>query len=80
MSAPDSALHDPRPEYIRSLIDLSGLTRAAIAARLGISESMVYAYIASDDSPRYRPAPYLVQYALEGLAEALSTSTDGMLG
>lgn len=65
MAKPDSHLHDPRPEYIRSLIIKSGLTQSEAAERIGVSGRMMRYYLSEDD--RSTLAPYVVQYALECL-------------
>ncbi|HEU4982047.1 MAG TPA: helix-turn-helix transcriptional regulator [Acidobacteriaceae bacterium] len=66
---PDASHHDPRPEYLRALIAQAGLSQREAARRIGVSERMMRYYVA-DASADHRPAPYLVQYALEGLAQA----------
>ena len=62
---PDATQHDPRPEYLRELIDKAGLSQREAARRIGISERVMRYYVA-DNSDRL--APYPVQYALERLA------------
>lgn len=62
---PDPSRHDPRPEYIRALITQAGVSQQEAARRLGISARMMRYYVAEDDN---RPAPYVVQFALECLA------------
>lgn len=64
---PDASKHDPRPEYIRALLANAGLSQRQGAVVLGISERMMHYYCA-DPSGDQRPAPYLVQFALECLA------------
>lgn len=64
---PDATRHDPRPEYIRALIEQAGLSQRAAATRIGVSYRMMRYYCAQDGADQ-RPAPYLVQYALEQLA------------
>lgn len=66
MARPNAAQHDPRPEYIRELLDRAGMTQDGAAARIGISERMMRYYVADGDANK--PAPYLVQFALECLA------------
>ena len=78
--APNAArLHDPRPEYIRALLDDANLTQPEAAKRLGISERMLRYYLTDELSEQWRPAPYLVQYALEVLAQRIQPSTGGDL-
>lgn len=62
---PDASLHDPRPEYLRALIEKAGLSQREAARRIGVSERMMRYYVAEAD---HRDAPYPVQYALEKLA------------
>lgn len=65
---PDSSKHDPRPEYIRALLDRAGLSQIEAARRLGIGERTMRYYVADPHRGEYRPATYPVQYALECLA------------
>lgn len=63
---PDASLHNPSPEYLRALLDRAGVSQREAARRIGISERMMRYYLASAAAD-HRPAPYVVQYALEGL-------------
>lgn len=65
---PDASLHDPRPEYLRALLQRAGVSQREAARRLGISERVMRYYLA-DESADHRPAPYPVQFALEAMAE-----------
>ena len=65
---PNASKHDPRPDSLRSLLDAANLTQREAARRLGISERTMRYYLADPSSQNYRPAPYVVQYALEQLA------------
>lgn len=62
---PDASQHDPRPEYLRALLEQAGLSQREAARRIGISERVMRYYVAGE-----RVAPYPVQYALQMLAEA----------
>lgn len=64
---PDATRHDPRPEYLRALLDQAGISQREAARRIGISERMMRYYLA-DASADHRPAPYPVQFAIESLA------------
>lgn len=64
---PNSSLHDPRPEYLRALIDKAGLSQREAARRIGVSERMMRYYLA-DETADHRPAPYPVQFAIESLS------------
>ncbi|MFT4178270.1 MAG: helix-turn-helix transcriptional regulator [Thermomonas sp.] len=64
---PDASGHDPRQEYLRSLLVDAGLSQREAARRIGVSERMMRYYLA-DESADHRPAPYVVQFALEELA------------
>ncbi|MFS8372439.1 XRE family transcriptional regulator [Xanthomonas campestris pv. armoraciae] len=66
---PDAALHDPRPEYLRALIEQSGLSQRQAAERIGISERLMRYYLVAAGHDSYRAAPYPVQFALEHLAD-----------
>jgi hypothetical protein len=65
---PDASLHDPRPEYLRALLDDAGMSQHEAAARIGISARLLRYYLASETATERRVAPYPVQYALEQLA------------
>lgn len=67
---PDASKHDPSPEYLRALLDRAGVSQREAARKIGVSERVVRYYLAPTDSPGYRPAPYVVQYALEMLARS----------
>lgn len=62
---PDATNHDPRPEYLRALIEQAGLSQRDAARRIGISERVMRYYLSDADE---RAAPYPVQFALECLA------------
>lgn len=64
---PDATLHDPRPDYLRALLDQAGLSQREAARRIGVSERMMRYYVARTDSCGHRAAPYVVQFALESL-------------
>lgn len=66
---PDATRHDPRPEYLRALLERAGVTQRQAARLLGVSERMMRYYVAADGGD-YRAAPYTVQYCLEALAAA----------
>lgn len=66
---PDSLLHNPDPAYLRGLLSDAGLSQREAARRIGISERVMRYYLAPE-SADHRPAPYVVQYALEGLTRA----------
>lgn len=67
--SPDSTKHDPRPEYLRALLDRAGLSQREAARRIGVSERMMRYYLA-DDAADHRDAPYPVQFAIESLAKS----------
>jgi len=62
MPKPDIDLHNPSPDYLRSLIEGAGLSQRGVARTIGISERQLRYYLVG----RY-PCPYIVQYAIEGL-------------
>jgi len=62
---PDATKHNPSPDYLRALLDRAGVSQREAARRIGVSERMMRYYLADADN---RPAPYVVQYALESLA------------
>lgn len=63
---PDSAKHNPDPDYLRALLEKAGLTQRAAAEAIGISPRLLRYYLTDRDGD-YREAPYPVQYALERL-------------
>lgn len=67
---PDAQKHDPRPEYLRALIEQAGLSQRAAARRIGISARVMRYYVATDPT-KSRPAPYPVQFCLEVLAHVI---------
>ena len=64
---PDASRHKPDPAYLRGLVASSGMSQRAAAERLGISPRLLRYYLSMGADNR--PAPYLVQYALERLAK-----------
>jgi hypothetical protein len=66
---PDASRHNPRPEYLRALLDQAGVSQREAARRIGISERLLRYYVAPEHAEDRRVAPYPVQYALERLAE-----------
>lgn len=66
---PDASKRNPSPEYLRALLERAGLSQREAARRIGVSERMMRYYLAPQ-SADYRPAPYVVQFALESLAPA----------
>lgn len=64
---PDASLHNPDPAYLRGLLDRAGVSQREAAARIDISERMMRYYLAPEEAD-HRPAPYIVQYALERMA------------
>lgn len=70
-SAPDAArYYNPDPDYLRQLVDRSGLSQRECARRLGIADRNgdCRSFRAYLDAGSGRPAPYLVQVGLELLA------------
>ena len=61
---PDVTKHNPDPEYIRELLDRIGLDSRPLAEILGIESRNIRHYRSGK-----RECPYLVQFALECLAE-----------
>lgn len=65
---PDASHYDPRPDYLRLLVERSGLSQRQAAARIGISQRSMRYYLAPESAADRRVAPYPVQYAIEQLA------------
>lgn len=65
---PDASRHRPDPAYLRSLVERSGLSQVECARRIDVNPSTLRKYLATGTRTA-ASAPYLVQYALERLAE-----------
>ena len=59
---PNAKQYDPRPEYLAELVKSTGMTRAALANRLGYDERTLRKWLNGE-----RQFPYSVQFALECL-------------
>ncbi len=68
---PDATRHNPDPAYLRGLLLAAGVSQREAARRIGVSERMMRYYLA-DAAADHRPAPYVVQYALESLSSPRS--------
>lgn len=68
---PDATKHNPSPEYLRALLARAGISQREAARRIGVSERVMRYYLAPE-SADYRPAPYVVQFALESLPRSKS--------
>jgi len=66
---PDATKHNPSPDYLRALLDRAGVSQREAARRIGLSERVMRYYLAPE-SADYRPAPYVVQFALESLSRS----------
>lgn len=66
---PNASNHNPEPHYLRGLIEQAGISQREAARLLGVSDRMIRYYLADEGSEQHRAAPYLVQFALESLAE-----------
>lgn len=69
--APDAARHNPEVEYLRGLIELTGMSQRAVADRVGIGHRLLKYYLTTPGQGKeHRVAPYPVQFALEALARS----------
>ncbi len=59
---PDASRYDPRPEYLAELIGSTGLTQAALAARIGVDERTIRRWLSGQRQFNYRD-----QFAIECL-------------
>lgn len=66
---PNAENYKRDPQYLRGLIEQSGLSQRKAARLIGIDERLMRAYLASPDLKSAREAPYAVQFCLECLAE-----------
>ncbi len=64
MALPNAEDHNPDPDYMRSLVEASGLSQRKAAAQIGVGERTMRAWLAGDQS-----FPYAAQYAMEQLAK-----------
>lgn len=70
-AVPDASLHDPSVDYLRGLVEISGMTQRAVAERIGIGHRLLKYYLTTPGQGKERRvAPYPVQFALEALARA----------
>lgn len=67
--SPDAARHNPDPDYLRSLIENSGLSQAKCAALIGVDLRLLKRYLQRDRGDGSAVCRYPVQYCLEALAE-----------
>lgn len=63
---PDPSKHDPRPEYLRALVERAGISQQEAARQVGISYRMMRYYLST--AADHRDAPYKIQFLLESLA------------
>lgn len=62
-------LYNPNPDYLRELIEKTGLTQNEIARLVGVSTRTMRSYLTFPDKSTYQQAPYAVQFAIECLAQ-----------
>jgi hypothetical protein len=70
MAKPDVMNHMPNPHYLRTLIEVSGLSQQEAARRIGIDPRTMRGYLSLKKRSR-NTMPYVVQFALEGLASVV---------
>jgi transcriptional regulator with XRE-family HTH domain len=69
MCKPDAQIHhNTNPDYLRQLLEATGLSQRAVARRIGVSDRVLRYYLSDPDSDTWRPMPYPEQYAIEALA------------
>ncbi len=68
MMTPDATKHNPDPDYLRGLVEQSGMTQRAVARLIGIDERLFRMYLANRQAKSALDAPYPVQFCLEALA------------
>lgn len=69
MNKPDASTHNPSPHYLRGVLDQAGISQREAATMLGLSDRVIRYYLSDTTSPSHRPAPYVVQFAIECLAD-----------
>lgn len=80
MKPPAIENHNPDPKYLRGLISRikdrslfygDNPSIRAVSRRIGVSPRSMQKYLSSSAESRHQ-APYVVQYALEGLSKGLN--------
>ena len=66
MNSPNPKSYNPNPEYLRGLVERSGLSQRECARRIGLSDRAMRYYLSGERKPMYA-----VQYALEVLASGV---------
>lgn len=66
---PDATNHNPSPHYLRDVLKQAGISQRKAALALGVSDRVLRYYMSDTSSPTYRPAPYVVQFAIECLSK-----------
>ncbi|KAA8702450.1 MULTISPECIES: helix-turn-helix domain-containing protein [Pseudomonas fluorescens group] len=66
---PDASNHNPSPHYLRGVLEQAGISQREAATMLGLSDRVIRYYLSDTSSPSHRPAPYVVQFAIECLAD-----------
>jgi len=66
MTLPNAEYHDPDPDYMRSLVEESGLSQRKAAAQIGVDERTMRSWISGD-----RAFPYSAQFTMEQLANRM---------
>ena len=74
MPLPDITKHNTNPTYLRSLVELAGLSQRACAKAIGISDRQLRRYLSPNAYEE--AAPYPVQFALEALADTAGPEVD----
>lgn len=69
MKKPDATRYNACPTYLRAILAKAGVSQRKAAELLGMSAAGLQNYIRDPADPKYRKAPYVVQFALEALAE-----------
>lgn len=65
---PDASMRNAAPDYLRALLAEARVSQREAAGALGMSVAGLQNYLRDPADPKYRPAPYPVQFALEALA------------
>lgn len=73
---PNPATYNPDPDYLKGLIDASGLKQKEAAELIDLSPRMLRYYLGEAGTSKHHDCPYLVQFALECLADPGDTPGD----
>lgn len=72
---PNAGNYNPDPAYLRELLRAAGLTQEQAALKIGVNPRTMRCYLSTTAADK-QAAPYVVQYALEGLVGLTTQQPD----